>query len=413
MTTTDVDNWPADADGVQGPDLMARFQKHAERFETELVFDQIHTVDLDANADAPDRRQRRIHVRRADHRDRRLRALPRPAVGAGVHGQGRVGVRDLRRLLLQGPGRGRRRRRQHRRRGSALPVEHREARHRRASPRQVPRRGDPDRQADGEDRATAATSASSGITRSTKCSATRRGVTGVRVKHKTTGATQDLPVHGVFIAIGHTPNTQIFEGQLDMADGYIKVKSGTRRQRDGDQRSRRVRRRRRRRPRLPPGGHLGGHRLHGGARRRGVPRSARRRRSAMAKLRDLKTLFVDADARASPATPARDAPRAGDSRRAATRHPPSARSPPPSMPTATSISRRRSPTCKRLPPRQPRRSIARAAPAPIPRQRIADERDALLASKYGAEPAPQSLGHRAGARARADVRAPRPRHRRR
>ncbi|MGH6783940.1 MAG: NAD(P)/FAD-dependent oxidoreductase, partial [Sphingomicrobium sp.] len=48
MTTTDVDNWPADADGIQGPDLMARFQKHAERFETEIVFDHIHTVDLAA-----------------------------------------------------------------------------------------------------------------------------------------------------------------------------------------------------------------------------------------------------------------------------------------------------------------------------------------------------------------------------
>ncbi|MBM3374104.1 MAG: thioredoxin-disulfide reductase, partial [Betaproteobacteria bacterium] len=49
MTTTDVDNWPADADGVQGPDLMARFQKHAERFNTELVFDHIHTVRLKEN----------------------------------------------------------------------------------------------------------------------------------------------------------------------------------------------------------------------------------------------------------------------------------------------------------------------------------------------------------------------------
>ena len=47
MTTTDVDNWPADAEGVQGPDLMARFQKHAERFETEVIFDQIHTAKLD------------------------------------------------------------------------------------------------------------------------------------------------------------------------------------------------------------------------------------------------------------------------------------------------------------------------------------------------------------------------------
>ena len=48
MTTTDVDNWPADADGVQGPDLMARFQKHSERFDTKLIFDQIHTAILDA-----------------------------------------------------------------------------------------------------------------------------------------------------------------------------------------------------------------------------------------------------------------------------------------------------------------------------------------------------------------------------
>ena len=47
MTTTDVDNWPADATGVQGPELMERFQKHAERFETEVIFDQIHTAKLD------------------------------------------------------------------------------------------------------------------------------------------------------------------------------------------------------------------------------------------------------------------------------------------------------------------------------------------------------------------------------
>ena len=77
---------------------------------------------------APGRRQRRVHVRRADHRHRRVGAVPRPAVGADVHGQGRVGVRDLRRLLLQGAGRRGRRRRQHRGRGSAVPVEHREAR---------------------------------------------------------------------------------------------------------------------------------------------------------------------------------------------------------------------------------------------------------------------------------------------
>src|SRR5262245_12071565 len=48
MTTTDVDNWPADAEGVQGPDLMERFRKHADRFETEIVFDQVNTVKLGA-----------------------------------------------------------------------------------------------------------------------------------------------------------------------------------------------------------------------------------------------------------------------------------------------------------------------------------------------------------------------------
>ena len=53
MTTTDVDNWPADATGVQGPELMARFQQHAERFETELIFDHIHTAKLDEQADPP------------------------------------------------------------------------------------------------------------------------------------------------------------------------------------------------------------------------------------------------------------------------------------------------------------------------------------------------------------------------
>ncbi len=58
MTTTEVDNWPADADGVQGPDLMTRFQKHAERFETELVYDQVHTVHLRETADPPRRRCR-------------------------------------------------------------------------------------------------------------------------------------------------------------------------------------------------------------------------------------------------------------------------------------------------------------------------------------------------------------------
>ncbi len=148
MTTTDVDNWPADAAGVQGPELMERFQKHAERFETEMVFDQVHTVRLGERPIVLEGRLRHLHLRRADHRHRRLGQVPRPALGAELHGQGRVGLRHLRRLLLQGAGRGGDRRRQHRGRGSALSRQHLPQGHPRASPRQVPRREDHGRQAD-------------------------------------------------------------------------------------------------------------------------------------------------------------------------------------------------------------------------------------------------------------------------
>ena len=86
MTTTDVDNWPADAMGVQGPGLMERFQKHAERFKTEIIFDHVHTVSSARNAARADRRQRHVHLRCADHRHRRLRHVSRPAVGRSVHG---------------------------------------------------------------------------------------------------------------------------------------------------------------------------------------------------------------------------------------------------------------------------------------------------------------------------------------
>ena len=168
MTTTDVDNWPADADGVQGPELMARFQKHAERFETEIIFDHIHTAALARAAAAPGRRHRRIHLRRADHRDRRIGALSRAAFRAGFHGQGRFRLRDLRRLFLQGTGRRRRRRRQHRGRRSAVSVQHRAPGHRGSPPRQVPRRGDPGRQADGQDGAWRQRARARGTTRSTR-----------------------------------------------------------------------------------------------------------------------------------------------------------------------------------------------------------------------------------------------------
>ena len=152
MTTTDVDNWPADVDGVQGPDLMQRFQKHAERFDTQIVFDHIDTgrpVQAPVHAH---RRQRQLHLRRPDHRHRRQRQVPGPAERTGLHGQGRERLRHLRRLLLQGPGRLRRRRRQHRRRGGPVPVQHRQQGAPDPPARQVPRRSHPGRQADGQGR---------------------------------------------------------------------------------------------------------------------------------------------------------------------------------------------------------------------------------------------------------------------
>ncbi len=153
MTTTEVDNWPADVHGVQGPDLMQRFLEHAERFKTQIVFDHINKVDLEQAPLHAHRRQRHLHLRLADHRHR----APRPSTSGldseqKFMGRGVSGLRDLRRLLLPRAGSLRDRRRQHGRRRSALPGQHREQGDAGASPRQVPRRAHPDRQAQREGR---------------------------------------------------------------------------------------------------------------------------------------------------------------------------------------------------------------------------------------------------------------------
>ena len=130
MTTTDVDNWPGDVEGLQGPALMERMQEHAERFDDRDHLRPHPHASTFAAPVPPHRRQRRIHLRRADHRDRRHARIPRPSVRREVQGPRRLRLRDLRRLLLPRPGRRRHRRRQHRGRGSAVPVEHRAARSR-------------------------------------------------------------------------------------------------------------------------------------------------------------------------------------------------------------------------------------------------------------------------------------------
>lgn len=100
MTTTEVDNWPADAQGVMGPELMQRFQQHAERFGTEMIFDHIHTAALTEKTHPPGRRFGRIHLRRADYRHGRLCPVSGPAVGRGLYGPWRVRLRHLRWVFL-------------------------------------------------------------------------------------------------------------------------------------------------------------------------------------------------------------------------------------------------------------------------------------------------------------------------
>ena len=225
-TTTDVDNWPADADGVQGPDLMVRFQKHAERFETEMIFDHIHTAKLGEKpfrliGDNGEYTCDALII--ATGASARYLGLPseQTFMGKGVSacatcdgffykgedvvvvGGGNTAVEEA--LYLSNIAR-------------AVTVIHRRDRFR--------------AEAILIDKLMAKTADGGNVrvlwNRTVdEVLGDATGVTGVRMKDVKTGVIQDQPVTGVFIAIGHTPNTGIFEGQLAMAGGYIKVKSGT------------------------------------------------------------------------------------------------------------------------------------------------------------------------------------------
>jgi thioredoxin reductase (NADPH) len=227
MTTTEVDNWPADADGVLGPDLMARFQRHAERFDTEIVFDHIQSVDLSAS---PKRLvgdngeytcDALIIATGASARYLGL-ASEQSFMGKGVSacatcdgffykgqdvvvvGGGNTAVEEA--LYLSNI-------------AKTVTVVHRRDRFR--------------AEAILVDRLMARTQHGGNVRVVwnhvlDEVLGDATGVTGVRLKHRDSGETQDVRVQGVFIAIGHTPNTQLFDGQLDMANGYIAVQSGTR-----------------------------------------------------------------------------------------------------------------------------------------------------------------------------------------
>lgn len=223
-TTTDVDNWPGDVEGLQGPALMERMREHAERFETEILFDHINKVDLTKRpftlwGDQGEYQCDALII--ATGASARYLGLPSEEafMGKGVSacatcdgffyrnqevaviGGGNTAVEEA--LYLANI-------------AKKVTVVHR---------REVFRAEKIlvdkllARVAEGKIEL--------------KLNATldevlgdQTGVTGMRIA-KTTGETEDIKLSGVFIAIGHTPNTSLFEGQLDMKDGYLKIQSGT------------------------------------------------------------------------------------------------------------------------------------------------------------------------------------------
>jgi thioredoxin reductase (NADPH) len=224
MTTTDVDNWPADAGGVQGPELMDRFLKHAERFETEIVFDQIHTARLSEKpitliGDAGTYTCDALIIATGASAMYLGLASEQKFMGKGVSGcatcdgffyknqdvcvvgGGNTAVEEA--LYLSNI------------------AKHVTVIHRRDKFRSEKILQDKlfKRQAEGK------VSIRWNNTLD-EILGDASGVTGVRIKSTTDGKTQDLKLTGAFIAIGHKPNTDIFEGQLEMRNGYIVTKSG-------------------------------------------------------------------------------------------------------------------------------------------------------------------------------------------
>ena len=225
MTTTDVDNWPADADGVQGPELMARFQKHAERFDTELVFDHIHTTHLAETpirlvGDAGEYTCDALII--ATGATARYIGLPSEEafMGKGVSacatcdgffyrnkevavvGGGNTAVEEA--LYLANIA------------SEVVLV------HRRDALRAEKVLQDRLFAREREGRVTILWNHTL-----QEVVGDAGGVTGVRVKSTQDGRTSELDLSGVFIAIGHKPNTDMFAGQLEMHDGYIQIRSGT------------------------------------------------------------------------------------------------------------------------------------------------------------------------------------------
>jgi thioredoxin reductase (NADPH) len=223
MTTTEVDNWPADVHGVQGPDLMQRFQAHAERFNTEIVFDHINSVDFSKR---PFKLQGDSGAYTCDAliictgASAKYLGLPseQAFMGRGVSGcatcdgffyreqkvcvvgGGNTAVEEA--LYLSNI-------------ASQVHLVHRRDKFR-AEPIMI------DKLMDKVKAGKIVLELNSQLD---EVLGDASGVTGVRLK-RADGSSSDLALQGCFIAIGHQPNTDIFKGQLDMKDGYIVTRSG-------------------------------------------------------------------------------------------------------------------------------------------------------------------------------------------
>ena len=225
MTTTDVDNWPADVDGVQGPELMQRFQKHAERFATEIVFDHINAVDLTARpfrltGDSGSYTCRTLII--ATGASAKYLGLPseQAFMGRGVSGCATCDgffYRDQEVCVVGG--------------GNTAVEEalylsniarHVTVIHRRDKFRSEKILQDKLFAKEKEGKVSIAWNHTLDEVLGDKS-----GVTGVRIRSTVDGSTKELGLTGCFIAIGHKPNTGIFEGQLDMKGGYILTRGGT------------------------------------------------------------------------------------------------------------------------------------------------------------------------------------------
>jgi len=224
MTTTDVDNWPADVDGVMGPDLMQRFLKHAERFDTKIVFDHINTVDLSKRpftltGDSGGYTCDALII--ATGASAKYLGLPSEEafMGRGVSGCATCDGFFYRGQEVCVVG------------GGNTAVEEALYLSNIASKVHVVHRRDKFRaEAILVDKLMAKVEAGKVELHLWKTLdevlGNASGVTGVRLKGTRDGATEEIALTGCFIAIGHQPNTDIFKGHLEMKDGYILTKSG-------------------------------------------------------------------------------------------------------------------------------------------------------------------------------------------